>query len=69
MNNEAKNGMACSEFEALLADALDNTLAANHRQAFDEKKRLEKRGQSEAYALLMQEWNEGKLEEYESEGD
>jgi hypothetical protein len=36
MNNEAKNGMACSEFEALLADALDNALAANHRQAFDE---------------------------------
>ena len=28
MNNEAKNGMACSEFEALLADALDNTIAA-----------------------------------------
>ena len=43
--------------------------AGEHRQAFDEKKRLEKRGQSEAYALLMQEWNEGKLEEYESEGD
>ena len=36
MNNEAKNGMACSEFEALLADALDNALAANTRQAFDE---------------------------------
>jgi predicted Zn-dependent protease len=43
--------------------------AGEHRQAFEEKKRLEKRGQSEAYALLMQEWNEGKLEEYESEGD
>src|SRR6478672_5900799 len=36
MNNEAKNGMACSEFEALLADALDNALAANMRPAFDE---------------------------------
>ena len=36
MNNEAKNGMACSEFEALLADALDNTLAASTRPAFDE---------------------------------
>jgi predicted Zn-dependent protease len=43
--------------------------AGEHRQAFEEKKRLEKRGQSEAYELLMQEWNEGKLEEYESEGD
>jgi hypothetical protein len=36
MNNEAKNGMACGEFEALLADALDNTLAASTRPAFDE---------------------------------
>src|SRR5579864_3013044 len=36
MNNEAKNGMACSEFEALLADALDNAIAAEQRQAFDE---------------------------------
>jgi hypothetical protein len=36
MNNEAKNGMACSEFEALLADALDNALAADARPAFDE---------------------------------
>jgi predicted Zn-dependent protease len=43
--------------------------AGEHRQAFEEKKRLEKRGQSEAYALLMQEWNEGKLEDYEGEGD
>ena len=29
MNNEAKNGMECSEFEALLADALDNAIAAD----------------------------------------
>ena len=36
MNNEAKNGMACSEFEALLADALDNAVAADARTAFDE---------------------------------
>ena len=36
MNNEAKNGMACSEFEALLADALDNAVAADLRQRFDE---------------------------------
>jgi hypothetical protein len=36
MNNEAKNGMACSEFEALLADALDNAVAADARPAFDE---------------------------------
>jgi len=43
--------------------------AGEHQQAFDEKKRLEKRGQSEAYELLMQEWNEGKLEDYEAEGD
>jgi predicted Zn-dependent protease len=43
--------------------------AGEHRLAFEEKKRLEKRGQSEAYALLMQEWNEGKLEDYEGEGD
>jgi hypothetical protein len=39
MNNEAKNGMACSEFEALLADALDNALAADARPAFDEHSR------------------------------
>ncbi|HXA84146.1 MAG TPA: hypothetical protein VNZ47_03660 [Candidatus Dormibacteraeota bacterium] len=36
MNNEAKNGMECSEFEALLADALDDSLAADARTAFDE---------------------------------
>jgi len=36
MNNEAKNGMDCSEFEALLADALDNAIPAGTRTAFDE---------------------------------
>jgi hypothetical protein len=36
MNNEPKNGMACSEFEVLLAEALDNALAADQRTAFDE---------------------------------
>jgi hypothetical protein len=36
MNNEAKNGMDCSEFEALLADALDNAIATESRPAFDE---------------------------------
>lgn len=35
MNKELKNGMECSEFEALLADALDDTLAAEKRQMFD----------------------------------
>ncbi|MGA8742737.1 MAG: hypothetical protein WB561_16240 [Terracidiphilus sp.] len=34
--------------------------AGEHQQAFDEKKRLENYGVSEGYALLMQEWNEGK---------
>ena len=36
MNNEAKNGMDCSEFEALLADALDNAIPAGTKTAFDE---------------------------------
>lgn len=36
MNKDFKNGMECSEFEALLADALDNAVAADSRQAFDE---------------------------------
>jgi predicted Zn-dependent protease len=35
--------------------------AGEHQQAFDEKKRLEKHGVSDGYALLMQEWHEGKL--------
>jgi hypothetical protein len=35
MNKEFKNGMECSEFEALLAEALDDTLAAETRQDFD----------------------------------
>ena len=33
--------------------------AGEHQQAFDEKKRLEKHGVSDGYALLMQEWDEG----------
>jgi predicted Zn-dependent protease len=37
--------------------------AGEHAQAFDEKKRLENYGVSDGYALLMQEWNEGKLED------
>jgi hypothetical protein len=36
MNNEPKHGMDCSEFEALLADALDNAIPAGTRTAFDE---------------------------------
>ena len=36
MNEDFKNGMECSEFEALLADALDNAIAADARTAFDE---------------------------------
>src|SRR5438270_5593597 len=36
MNNEAKHGMECSEFEALLADALDDAIAADMLPAFDE---------------------------------
>jgi hypothetical protein len=35
MNKEAKNRMECSEFEALLAEALDDTLTAEKRQVFD----------------------------------
>src|SRR5947208_2345896 len=35
MNNEAQNGMECSEFEALLAEALDDAVAANSRTAFE----------------------------------
>jgi predicted Zn-dependent protease len=34
--------------------------AGEHQQAFDEMKRLEEYGHSEAYAQLMQEWNAGK---------
>jgi hypothetical protein len=36
MNNEPKHGMECSEFETLLADALDNAIPAGTRTAFDE---------------------------------
>jgi len=35
MNRDLNNAMGCSEFEALLADALDNVLAADKRQVFD----------------------------------
>ncbi len=35
MNNEAKNGMECGEFEALLAEALDDALPVAARTAFD----------------------------------
>jgi hypothetical protein len=35
MNRDLKNGMECSEFEALLAEALDDALSADQRQAFD----------------------------------
>lgn len=42
--------------------------AGEHQQAFDEKKRLEQLGQSEAYELLMQEWNEGKPDDDGVEG-
>ena len=34
--------------------------AGEHKQAFDEMKRLEQYGHSEEYARLMEEWNEGK---------
>jgi len=35
MSKDFQNGMACMEFEALLADALDNALAAETRQEFE----------------------------------
>lgn len=35
MNKDFKNGMQCSDFESLLAEALDGTLVAETRQAFD----------------------------------
>lgn len=35
MNSDLKNGMECSEFEALLAEALDDALTADKQQAFD----------------------------------
>jgi len=35
MNRDLKNGMECSEFEALLAEALDDALSADQRLAFD----------------------------------
>jgi predicted Zn-dependent protease len=41
--------------------------AGEQQQAFDEMKRPGKLGQSEAYELLMQEWNEGKSAEEAAE--
>ena len=35
MSKDFQNGMACTEFEALLADALDNALPADMRQEFE----------------------------------
>jgi hypothetical protein len=35
MNRDLKNGMECSEFEAQLAEALDDALSADQRQSFD----------------------------------
>lgn len=35
MNKDFKNGMECSEFEALLAEALDDALTSEKRLAFD----------------------------------
>lgn len=35
MNKEFKNGMPCSQFEALLAEGLDETLAGGLKEAFD----------------------------------
>jgi predicted Zn-dependent protease len=34
--------------------------AGEHQQAFNEQKRLEARGASDGYGLLMKEWSEGK---------
>lgn len=36
MNKDFKNEMECSEFEALLAEALDDSLASEKHQAFDQ---------------------------------
>src|ERR1051326_1956126 len=35
MNNEAKNGLECGEFEALLADALDDAVGVGGRPSFE----------------------------------
>src|ERR1700752_1605947 len=35
MNKEPQNGLECSEFEALLAEALDDAVAADIRPAFE----------------------------------
>jgi hypothetical protein len=36
MNSDSKHGMECGEFEALLAEALDDAIPAGARAAFDE---------------------------------
>lgn len=39
--------------------------AGQHKEAFDEMKRLEQYGPSEEYARMMQEWNESKPGDFE----
>jgi predicted Zn-dependent protease len=39
--------------------------AGEHKEAFDEMRRLEKYGPSAEYARMMQEWNESKPEDFE----
>jgi len=39
--------------------------AGQHKEAFDERKRLEQYGPSEEYARMMQEWNESKPGDFE----
>jgi hypothetical protein len=38
--------------------------AGEHKEAFDEQKRLERYGPSEEYARMMQEWKESKPEDF-----
>jgi predicted Zn-dependent protease len=39
--------------------------AGQHKEAFDEQKRLEQYGPSEEYARMMQEWKESKPEDFD----
>jgi len=39
--------------------------AGQHKEAFDEMKRLEQYGSSEEYARMMKEWNEAKPEDFD----
>jgi len=39
--------------------------AGQHKEAFDEMKRLEQYGPSEEYARMMKEWNEAKPEDFD----